>query len=82
MKTRMQPMGMRGRNYRASYVTSRLISAKTSDSRWSGPTPNWIVKSLIWSKILSHLIRNCADHGIENPDQRSAAGKPRRGTID
>jgi two-component system, chemotaxis family, sensor kinase CheA len=30
---------------------------------------------------LTHLIRNCADHGIENPDERSASGKPRRGTI-
>jgi two-component system chemotaxis sensor kinase CheA len=30
---------------------------------------------------LTHLVRNCADHGIENPDERSAAGKPRRGTI-
>jgi two-component system, chemotaxis family, sensor kinase CheA len=30
---------------------------------------------------LTHLVRNCADHGIESPDERSAAGKPRRGTI-
>src|SRR5215831_15684333 len=30
---------------------------------------------------LTHLVRNCADHGIENPDERSAAGKPQRGTI-
>src|SRR5215470_12431215 len=30
---------------------------------------------------LTHLVRNCADHGIENPDERSAAGKPRLGTI-
>jgi two-component system, chemotaxis family, sensor kinase CheA len=30
---------------------------------------------------LTHLVRNSADHGIENPDQRSAAGKPRRGII-
>jgi two-component system, chemotaxis family, sensor kinase CheA len=30
---------------------------------------------------LTHLVRNCADHGIESPDQRSAVGKPRRGTI-
>jgi two-component system, chemotaxis family, sensor kinase CheA len=30
---------------------------------------------------LTHLVRNCADHGIEDPDERSAAGKPRRGTI-
>ncbi|MDD3146541.1 MAG: chemotaxis protein CheA [Candidatus Riflebacteria bacterium] len=30
---------------------------------------------------LMHMIRNCADHGIETPDERLAAGKPRRGTI-
>ena len=30
---------------------------------------------------LTHLVRNCADHGIESPLERSAAGKPRRGTI-
>jgi len=30
---------------------------------------------------LTHLVRNCADHGIENPDERSAAGKPRLGII-
>ena len=30
---------------------------------------------------LVHLIRNSIDHGIEGPDERAAAGKPRRGTI-
>ncbi len=30
---------------------------------------------------LVHLIRNSVDHGIEPPDQREAAGKPRQGTI-
>jgi two-component system, chemotaxis family, sensor kinase CheA len=30
---------------------------------------------------LTHLVRNCADHGIESPAERSAAGKPHRGTI-
>ncbi|HXW49008.1 MAG TPA: chemotaxis protein CheW [Xanthobacteraceae bacterium] len=30
---------------------------------------------------LTHLVRNCADHGIESPIERSAAGKSRRGTI-
>jgi two-component system chemotaxis sensor kinase CheA len=30
---------------------------------------------------LTHLIRNSADHGIESPTQRSAAGKPETGTI-
>ncbi|HEY5973499.1 MAG TPA: chemotaxis protein CheA, partial [Geobacteraceae bacterium] len=28
-----------------------------------------------------HLIRNCIDHGIEAPDARAAAGKPRQGTV-
>lgn len=30
---------------------------------------------------LIHLIRNAADHGIESPDDRVAAGKPKQGTI-
>ncbi|WP_333793818.1 chemotaxis protein CheA [Hyphomicrobium sp.] len=30
---------------------------------------------------LTHLIRNCADHGIEKPDERLAKGKPERGEI-
>lgn len=30
---------------------------------------------------MTHLIRNCADHGIERPDERVAAGKPEVGTI-
>jgi len=30
---------------------------------------------------LIHMVRNAADHGIEPPEVREAAGKPRRGTI-
>jgi two-component system, chemotaxis family, sensor kinase CheA len=30
---------------------------------------------------LMHLIRNSLDHGIESPEKREAAGKPRKGTI-
>ena len=30
---------------------------------------------------LVHLIRNSVDHGIETPEEREAAGKPRKGTI-
>ena len=30
---------------------------------------------------LVHLIRNCIDHGIELPDIREAAGKPRQGSV-
>jgi two-component system chemotaxis sensor kinase CheA/two-component system sensor histidine kinase and response regulator WspE len=30
---------------------------------------------------LVHLIRNCVDHGIETPEERLAAGKPRVGKV-
>ena len=30
---------------------------------------------------LTHMVRNCADHAIETPEERSAAGKPAHGTI-
>jgi len=30
---------------------------------------------------LTHIIRNCVDHGIETPDERIAAGKPENGII-
>jgi two-component system, chemotaxis family, sensor kinase CheA len=31
---------------------------------------------------LVHLVRNAVDHGLERPDDRLAAGKPRHGTIE
>lgn len=30
---------------------------------------------------LVHLVRNSADHGIESPEERAAAGKPRQGVV-
>lgn len=30
---------------------------------------------------LVHIVRNSVDHGIESPEEREAAGKPRQGTI-
>lgn len=30
---------------------------------------------------LMHLLRNALDHGVETPDERERAGKPRRGTV-
>ena len=30
---------------------------------------------------LTHLVRNCIDHGIEMPAERAAAGKPEEGTL-
>jgi two-component system chemotaxis sensor kinase CheA len=34
------------------------------------------------SDPLMHILRNAVDHGIEPPDEREAAGKPREGTIE
>ena len=31
---------------------------------------------------LVHLVRNALDHGLEHPDEREAAGKPRVGTVE
>jgi two-component system chemotaxis sensor kinase CheA len=28
-----------------------------------------------------HILRNCIDHGIEPPEERVRAGKPRRGRV-
>jgi two-component system, chemotaxis family, sensor kinase CheA len=33
------------------------------------------------SDPLTHLIRNCVDHGIESPEERISVGKPAEGTI-
>jgi len=30
---------------------------------------------------LTHIVRNAVDHGLESPDARAAAGKPRTGTL-
>jgi chemotaxis protein histidine kinase CheA len=30
---------------------------------------------------LTHLVRNCVDHGVEPPDTRTAAGKPAQGVV-
>jgi two-component system chemotaxis sensor kinase CheA len=30
---------------------------------------------------LVHMIRNAVDHGVESPEERVAAGKPRKGTV-
>ena len=33
------------------------------------------------SDPLIHLLRNSVDHGVEDPDTRQAAGKPRQGVV-
>ncbi len=33
------------------------------------------------SDPLVHMVRNCLDHGIESPQERTASGKPAQGTV-
>ncbi len=33
------------------------------------------------SDPLTHMIRNCLDHGLETPDERESAGKPTEGVV-
>jgi two-component system chemotaxis sensor kinase CheA len=35
----------------------------------------------VLSDVLLHLVRNAVDHGLEPPDERARAGKPRTGTV-
>jgi two-component system chemotaxis sensor kinase CheA len=63
----------------------RELSAKTGKSitlEMRGETTE-VDKTIIerLSDPLTHIIRNSADHGIETPDVRRAAGKPEEGTI-
>ncbi len=46
-----------------------------------GDTPMDKALLEVANEALGHLIRNAAIHGIENPDDRLASGKPRRGLI-
>jgi two-component system chemotaxis sensor kinase CheA len=82
MKTRMQPIGNAWQKLPrivrdlsvdlGKHIGLEMVGADTELDRQ--------VLDLV-KDPLTHLVRNCADHGIENPDERSAAGKPRRGTI-
>jgi len=59
-----------------------LEKGKEVDVRISGGDVS-IDKSLIevLEAPLVHMARNAADHGIELPEERERAGKPRRGTL-
>jgi two-component system, chemotaxis family, sensor kinase CheA len=82
MKTRMQPIG------KAWQKLPRIVRDLAADLgkeiglRMEGADTELDRQVLDLVKDpLTHLVRNCADHGIESPAERSAAGKPRRGTI-
>ncbi len=82
MRARMQPVG---RLYSSLPRLMRELSAelhKKIDLVTEGADTE-LDRQLIevLRDPLTHLIRNCADHGIETPDERVAAGKPEFGEI-
>ncbi|MBI4083521.1 MAG: chemotaxis protein CheW [Candidatus Lambdaproteobacteria bacterium] len=82
MQTRMQPLGgLFSRFHRVVRDLARQLG-KDIDLSIGGEGVE-LDKTLIEALTdpLTHLIRNCADHGIENPATRAALGKPAAGTI-
>ncbi|MBB4696552.1 two-component system chemotaxis sensor kinase CheA [Actinoplanes abujensis] len=82
MKTRMQPI---------EHIWSKLPRVVRDLSQSLGKQVQLVMqgketeldRSLLEAvkDPLTHLVRNAVDHGIENPDQRTAAGKGPEGTL-
>jgi len=82
MKTRMQPIGNAWQKLPrivrdlcaelGKEIELKMLGAETELDRQ--------VLELV-KDPLAHLVRNCADHGIETPAERMAVGKPAKGTI-
>ncbi|MBN2722846.1 MAG: chemotaxis protein CheW [Deltaproteobacteria bacterium] len=82
MKTRLQPIGNLFKKFPRVIRELELKLSKEVDLIIKGKEvelDKTIIENL--SDILTHIIRNSMDHGIEDPDYRETAGKPRKGTI-
>ncbi len=82
MQTRMQPIGsVFSRFGRVVRDIARQLG-KEIDLQTEGSEVE-LDKSIIelLSDPLTHIVRNCADHAIELPDEREKAGKRRTGKI-
>jgi two-component system chemotaxis sensor kinase CheA len=82
MQTRMQPIEAVFRRF--PRVVRDLASqlGKKIDIKMEGQEVE-LDKSILESLAdpLTHMIRNCCDHGIETIEERRAAGRPEHGTI-
>nr|WP_136249934.1 chemotaxis protein CheA [Ningiella ruwaisensis] len=82
MKTRMQPIKkVFGRFPRVVRDLARTLKKEITLVLEGEETD--LDKNLVEALAdpLVHLVRNSVDHGIEMPDEREAAGKPRMGTV-
>jgi two-component system, chemotaxis family, sensor kinase CheA len=82
MKTRMQPIGNAWQKLPRVVRDLSADLGKEIELEMHGAETELDRQVLELVKDpLTHLVRNCADHGIESPAERIAAGKPRAGTI-
>ena len=82
MKTRMQPMGDAWQKLPRIVRDLSADLGKQIELEMNGADTELDRQVLEMVKDpLTHLVRNCADHGIESAAERLAAGKPLKGTI-
>ncbi len=82
MKTRMQPIGNAWQKLPRIVRDLSAELGKQIELEMHGAETELDRQVLELVKDpLTHLVRNCADHGIESAAERRAAGKPQKGTI-
>jgi two-component system chemotaxis sensor kinase CheA len=82
MKTRMQPIGNAWQ--KLPRVVRDLCTELGKDIELTMRGADTELDRQVLDLVkdpLTHLVRNCADHGIESLAERIAAGKPAKGTI-
>ena len=82
MKTRMQPIGNAWQKLPRIVrdLSSELHKLIELEMHGADTELDRQVLDLI-KDPLTHMVRNSADHGLETPAERAAAGKPEQGTI-
>jgi two-component system chemotaxis sensor kinase CheA len=82
MKTRMQPIGNAWAKLPRIVRDLAIDSGKKIDLQMIGAETELDRQVLELIKDpLTHMVRNSADHGLEQPEERVAIGKPQVGTI-
>jgi two-component system chemotaxis sensor kinase CheA len=82
LRTRMQPVGNLFNKFPRLVRDLARQLGKQIELDLSG-TDVELDKTILeaLSDPLTHLVRNCCDHGIETPDRRRQAGKPPQGLV-
>jgi two-component system chemotaxis sensor kinase CheA len=82
LETRMVPIGPLFDRFHRVVRDLRVSSGKEVSLRIAGEKTE-LDKRMVdeLGDPLIHLVRNAVDHGLESPEQREAAGKPRSGTV-